>query len=385
MLQNDNDIIASVSDFHLSVGGRLEDFVRDDEFVSFIEYLRASNPEAHLIRLQLVGDIFDPLMVPIDGKFDPPPYEDICLKQLELIIAAHPKFFDALAAFHEDPRTELVFFIGNHDFFIEWDSLQTTLMNRICKGHSHRIRFTYQELHRGVYYAHGNFEPQNTIEMTDRYILPEEFTKTRRALLNYPYGSYLTAQTKPMLRELHQYVGRLACHGYLYKEAATRHWMLGLHALWLYVENFVSNRFFAFWDVRRKTNLWITLRIVYWVSAGGKQEDAVQEIFDKYPNVKTVVCGHDHIAKDVLLKGGRFLNTGTWALQYDVVWHDEPNPPWGLKLLTQATIWASHVFHRPEYVRNERLPVVLAKYSEDSEEIDLFNWNHVEKKLEKIT
>lgn len=378
-----HDIVVTLSDLHLADGGRCEDFHRDEEFAALLAHVRAEHPTAH-VRLQLLGDIFDPLAVPIDGVYDPLPYEGVCVRQMERIIAAHPVFFDALVAFHADPRTEIVFFIGNHDFFVEWDGVQAQLLRRISGGHSHRIRFAYEELHHGVYYHHGNFEPNNAIEMTDRYILPSRHTKAREALLNYPYGSYLTAQTMPKLRELHPYVGRLAYHGYLYKEAATRNWKLGLYALWMYVENFVHNRFFAFWDVRRKTSLVMTLRILWWTVAGSKQEEIAERIIEKQPKIRAVVCGHDHDARDREIRGGRFLNTGTWSLQYDIVWHDTPNPPWGMALLTRFANWISHLWHRPEFVKVERLPVVLARHGDAVDEIALYHWNPQERRLDRV-
>jgi UDP-2,3-diacylglucosamine pyrophosphatase LpxH len=378
----DSEVIFTVSDLHLSAGGEHEDFYRDAEFAGLLSHILENNGDADHIRLHLLGDIFDPLAVEIDGVFDAPPYERTCMRQMNLIIASHPAFFDALTKFHADPRTQIFFFIGNHDFFIEWDGVQRLIAKRITQGHSHRIRFVYEELHRGFYYTHGNFEPSHAIEMTDRYILPMTNTKTREALLNYPYGSYLTAQTVPKLRKLNPYVGRLAYHGYLYKEAATRSWRIGLVAVWMYVTNFIYNRFFAFWDVRRKTNFWMTLKIVWWIAAGTGQEVEAERLIAKHPNINAVICGHDHKARSVTIPGGRLLNTGTWSMTYDIVWHDDVDAPWGSKILRKMAVWISHFKHQPEFVLIERLPVVVARHSEDSDMIALYNWNCKERRLD---
>lgn len=375
---SDREIIVTVSDLHLSEGecfldgscNPLEDFRRDEEFSKFIDHILATYRDVTHLRLQLLGDTFDPLVVPVFGKFDALPYEGTCEEQMRRIIQGHPRFFDALRRFLAAANTEIFFYIGNHDFFLEWNGVQRILEDRIAGGMTHRIRFTYRELYRGVWYAHGNIEPHNAIDESDRYLLPDRHAKIHEPLLNYPYGSYAHTMLVPRLRKHRMYVGRLRHHGYLLKEAAMHDWRLGWHALWVSLGNGIRNRFFAFWDIRRKSGFLRTLQIIWWLLRGSKQESHATDFLRDNPNVHTVVFGHDHHARSVDLPRGRFVNTGTWALTYDIVKEDQS--------LLRALVQGRHPLSRvpsTKFVSVEELPVVICEHRGPDAVIALYRFD----------
>lgn len=105
-----------------------------------------------------------------------------------------------------------------------------------------------------------------------------------------------------------------------------RDWGFGIYALILLLWNFFYNRFFAFWDVRQKARLTTTIRIVLWTITGYNLQEYAGRIFAENPEIKVVICGHDHEAARVTISGGpksgTYINTGTWTKFFDIV--DEP-------------------------------------------------------------
>ena len=385
--QKNKELTATISDLHLSAGAKqsngclnpLEDFFRDQEFALLLRALKERADIEH-VRFQLLGDIFDPQMVEDKGKFDVLPYESVCERQMRRIIEGHPIFFDALAEFLNDERVEVIILIGNHDFFLEWDGVKKCLLDRLGSN-GQNLRFSYHEVHQGVWYTHGNIEPNNAILLTERYLLPGGKQRVHEPLLNYPYSSYLNAALTSRLRCVHSYIGRLKYHGYIIKEAATRNWRFMIQTLFLVLKNFFSHRFLAIWEVRRKARLGINLKILWWLVFGGDLETYAEKIIRVVPGIKAVVCGHDHKARAVKVKGGEFFNTGAWALLYDIYWDDPLGAPWGFRLLTRAFSYLSHLWHRPTFVKVELLPIVLARSGAGKESIGLYHFSSKEGKF----
>ncbi|MFH0928234.1 MAG: hypothetical protein V1821_02045, partial [bacterium] len=93
------EVVITVSDFHLASGGEgasdpdrtLEDFFCDQEFSDSLNHLQTKYSRATHLRLNLLGDTFNPLNIPIDGHYNLVPTEKVCLDQMRIIIQAHPR------------------------------------------------------------------------------------------------------------------------------------------------------------------------------------------------------------------------------------------------------------------------------------------------------
>ena len=156
-----------ISDLHLSVGynektgrySRNEDFLFDEEFKRFLEYLqKAKSPKKHLI---IAGDLFDFLQVDGDKvrelykdvktkesykkwrgpfknkitkrekKFGLGTEEDKTVWKLGVIAKGHNVFFQALGNFLSKGN-RLSIITGNHDIELYWEEVQKALKDRIA-------------------------------------------------------------------------------------------------------------------------------------------------------------------------------------------------------------------------------------------------------------
>lgn len=323
-----------VSDMHLAEGlilknGRrniLEEFEADREFDIFVDRLNERFSQVEQVTLVLLGDIFDSQAVLFRGKNTDTPYEAVHRYKMKQIIRAHPVFFDALIKFLSPPGRIVDFYIGNHDFFVEWKSVQEMITRRIAKKYPEKIRFLYTEDHGGVHYFHGNFEPHAATNMKQIYLTERFGIKLKRPLLNYPYGTLMTVAIINRLKKKNRLIGRLRSHGAIWRDCLLRDWGFGVYALALLIWNFVYNRFFAFWDVRKKARLGTTLKIILWTITGYDLKEYARRIFEERTETKVVICGHDHEAARVTISrgpdSGTYINTGTWTKFFDIA--EEP-------------------------------------------------------------
>ncbi len=328
------EAVVAVSDVHMADGlilpdgkrNPLEEFESDTEFLAFVAEINERTRNVPMVRLILLGDTFDSQAVLFCGRNDDTPYETVHRYKIRRIMKAHPVFFDALKEFLSRPGRSIDFFIGNHDFFLEWKSVQKIIVNRVSPAHPEKIRFLYKEECRGVHYFHGNFEPHSAIKPTQIYLTERFGIKLKRPLLNYPYGTFLTVELTNKLKRKNRLIGRLRTHEPIWRESLFRDWGFGFYALAVLLWNFLYNRFFAFWDIRRKAQLGTTLRIVLWTITGYDLEEYARRIFDESPDTQVVIAGHDHEAARATVSRGRkkgtYINTGTWTKFFDVA--DEP-------------------------------------------------------------
>lgn len=167
-----------MSDLHLGAGyeahgNRLEDFGSDQEFVDFLAEISAeserNNAEVELI---LNGDIFEMLQVPHVNRFDPQEvyptekyrsFSEIdSARKMDIIIAGHRPFFDALGRFIRiaPPRRCVTFIKGNHDLDLYWPAVKERIRRsvvRIGDTSNHLVTFEEWRICReGIYVEHGN-------------------------------------------------------------------------------------------------------------------------------------------------------------------------------------------------------------------------------------
>lgn len=328
------EIRVVLSDMHLAGGlilpngqrNTLEEFEADREFNIFIDQINERFSRVGRVKLILLGDIFDSQAVLFKGKNTDTPYEAVHRYKMNQIIRAHPIFFDALIKFLSRPGRTVDFYIGNHDFFVEWKSVQEMITKRLAKVAPLKIRFLYTEDYKGVHYFHGNFEPHAATNMKQIYLTERFGITLKRPLLNYPYGTLMTVAIINRLKKKNRLIGRLRSHGAIWRDCLMRDWGFGVYALILLLWNFVYNRFFAFWDVRKKARLGTTLKIILWTITGYDLKEYARRVFEEKPDTKVVICGHDHEAARVTISrgpdSGTYINTGTWTKFFDIA--EEP-------------------------------------------------------------
>lgn len=328
------EVVIVVSDMHLSDGLRLpngkrnplEEFEADEEFYCFLETVAEKFRQAPKVRLVLLGDIFDPQAATFRGKLIDTPYEAIHLYKIRRIAKAHPLFFSALKKFLAQPGRTADFHAGNHDLFVAWKKVQELIVKKVSAGSPEKVRFLFSEDSRGVHYFHGNFEPHSATNLKQVFLTEKFGIKLKRPLLNYPYGTILNVELTNKLKRKNRLIGRLRAHDHIWRDSLMRDWGFGVFALVVLVWNFIYNRFFAFWDVRRKARLSTTLKIILWTITGYDLKEYARRIFEDRPETKVVICGHDHEAARVTLSrgpdSGTYINTGTWTKFFDIA--EEP-------------------------------------------------------------
>ncbi|HTK04379.1 MAG TPA: hypothetical protein VL500_02255 [Candidatus Eisenbacteria bacterium] len=302
----------------------LEDFVYDDVFAAFVTKVIADYGSSQVLRIKLMGDVFDPLAVTWGGRLSDPPFEAVAAFKMRKIIRGHATFFDALVAFLKAPNARLDVFVGNHDQFLCWPKVQKELVKRLAGGDpalAAKIRFVdqsmdFEELHRGVLYDHGmNSEAHNTIDPRTT-ILHDHFGQPlKRPVLNKPLGSHMTVTLASRLKLKNPLIGRMPTEWDIWLHAVKHQWAWGVFAGFALAWMLIYNQLFAFWDIRRKTGFLTVLRVVLATTKHNPVDTYASKLFRKREGVRVVVLGHSHIAKRMTGPEGTYINTGSWAMK----------------------------------------------------------------------
>lgn len=156
-----HDITAVISDLHLGVGGRLDDFHQDKLLVDFLSNLKSQfSKTLGRHRLIMAGDCYDLVQSLKDGKSTTPIY---VLKRIGL---AHPQVFAKIHEFSQ--RYELYLILGNHDYHYqlrEWRRALAKLLPYV-RIVGERYIVTYNSNHGPVriIVKHGHqYDPINQI------------------------------------------------------------------------------------------------------------------------------------------------------------------------------------------------------------------------------
>lgn len=308
----------------LEVPNPLEDFVYDDVFAAFLAKVTATYGDAGLLRLKLMGDVFDPLAVTWGGRLADPPFETVGVFKMHRIIRGHAAFFDAIVEFLKAPNARLDVFVGNHDQFLSWPRVQREILKRVAGKDgtlAAKVRFVdqstdFQEVHRGVLYDHGmNSEAHNTIDPRTT-ILHDRFGQPlKRPVLNKPLGSHMTVTLASRLKLKNPLIGRMPTEWDIWLHAAKHQWSWGVFAGFSLLWMLIYNQFFAFWDIRRKTGFLTVLRVVLATTKHNPVDAYAAKMFRKREGLRVVVLGHSHIPRRVTGPDGTYINTGTWAMK----------------------------------------------------------------------
>lgn len=164
-----------VSDLHLGAGDRMDDFHADSDFAEFVHGF-VMGPPTELI---LAGDTFEFLQVILPDVNDFEWSSRAATRRLDVIMAAHPKVLDALAAFVSGHGNYLTFMVGNHDFEMHYESVKTRIRERLgISPESERVRFCIRYFGDGLYIEHGNqFEPWNSFVRFEGISQPFELVR----------------------------------------------------------------------------------------------------------------------------------------------------------------------------------------------------------------
>ena len=170
-------VILVISDTHLSAGpptgeNALEDFTTDRAFAALLDDSAAeSQARGADVELILNGDSFDLLQVPHVSVFDParryPPdryrgtTEAESAQKIDLVIAGHPLFFDALRRFLHPgpPRRSVTLVKGNHDLNLFWPAIQARLKQTLDATGDRQPLLTFEPRwvrRGGLHVEHGN-------------------------------------------------------------------------------------------------------------------------------------------------------------------------------------------------------------------------------------
>lgn len=166
-----------ISDTHIGAGGepegnKLEDFISDAEFVTWIHQLvDESNQQGIEMEFIINGDWIEFLQIPAADQFEPHRIydasfytdvsEEAALKRLEIAHEWHPSVFLGLSDFLNPglPRRTLTILFGNHDPELVYPRVQERLREMLhATGAEANLvsfgpRYYFQD---GVYAEHGN-------------------------------------------------------------------------------------------------------------------------------------------------------------------------------------------------------------------------------------
>jgi UDP-2,3-diacylglucosamine pyrophosphatase LpxH len=165
-----------VSDLHLGGGDRLDDFTDDEALVAFLDHYVGGNEPTDLI---LAGDTIELLQIRLPNVADDDYSQQATVARLEVVLAAHATVFAALARFVADPRQQVTFLIGNHDFELHYPAAKARIAAALgLAPNDQRLRFGVSYCGGGVYIVHGNqFDNWNRFVFFDGISEPFEVVR----------------------------------------------------------------------------------------------------------------------------------------------------------------------------------------------------------------
>ena len=318
-------VVLRQGDKFQEIDNPLDDFQLDSEFADFLDMMGERYAGADSVRLRLLGDIFDPLIVAWQGRYVDPPYESVGAYKMIRIIEGHTPFFDALGRFIRRANCRIDVFTGNHDLFLAWPSVRALLLDRICGGNPELLgkvdfvdhKHGFRTLDKGVLYEHGNnAEAHNRVDPENAVVRDVLGVTLRQPILNAPYGSYMCVDLAIPLKLRNGLVGRLREDRRVWTHAFRHRWLWGAYALVRLIWHFIYAHFFAFWDFRRKANSRKILDIVLATTTKNPVDRYAMQLLRERDDARVVVLGHSHHWRRLSSAHGTYLNTGNWTVAY---------------------------------------------------------------------
>lgn len=154
-------LVVIFGDIEMGAEGALDDFPHA-AFLGELLLDYARGPQADgLIDVVFNGDTFDFLKIALDGGWPYHISKAVALRKLELLLAHHRPFVEAVDAFIQkgQGRYRVHFVVGNHDAELLFPAVQRAL-REACGGHE-EVRFPGNELSLGpLHVEHGHqFDP----------------------------------------------------------------------------------------------------------------------------------------------------------------------------------------------------------------------------------
>lgn len=309
-----------LSDLHLGTGvhkGRFnphEDFYHDDRFAELVGHYDSLGGEDCEVELILNGDIFDLLKVKVNGTWPTEITEEVAAEKLRQCLDGHPRFVFALRRFLNRPRRTLVYLPGNHDLDMWFAAPQALFKRYIAPGATaERVRFvtssdTYY-LPEGIQIRHGH-----QLERIHRVNYSRMVRRRHdgKDILDLPYGSLWILEVLNPAKEERYNVDRiqplrLFLLGSLFFDPH-----FGLRFMMRAALHFLKHRIFTLraWSQRLRSLPRILKDEV--IAMGGFDQAATRAL-QKVHGVHTLIVGHSHAPRFLLLDNKRvLLNTGTW-------------------------------------------------------------------------
>lgn len=303
-----------VSDLHLGTGrlnkdgstNPLEEFVKDRQFVEFLDYYSSGEFYNAEMELVLNGDILDSLQVPLDNYHSPILTESISLKKVQACIDGHSKFFQAIRDFSEKPNHTIRYVVGNHDVDMLWPACKEAFTKAAgCCIEFHHFGF-FED---GIFYEHGQqYEAINALNRK-KIFLTEGL---KEPIINLPWGSHFFLNFIIPIKKERDVIGNVRPIGHFIRWGLWHDtwWMLKtmLRAIFYFIgTRFSKSRY-------RTSNLVTTIKILKELQAYSPLITKAKEVLAKYPESHTLVMGHTHHPLYYRFEDDReYLNSGTWT------------------------------------------------------------------------
>jgi len=301
-----------VSDFHLGTGKRLpngtlnplEDFVHDSKFAEFLDFYSHGEYTETEVELVFNGDMLNLTMTDYHGHFPVILTEKVGISKVSSIIKGHPLFFEGLKKFLSVPHHTLTYVVGNHDQEMLWPGCRAKFEEAVGTAIQWK-NFHYQT--DGIHIEHGHqYEAANRVDPARPFLtenLPEP-------ILNLPWGTLFTIQFIVRLKLRRPAVDKIRPFKMLIWWSLFHDTWMTIRSLFALMSYFISTRFSK--NRYRQSSLSTTLKIFFEASIFPDLTDAAKRIL-RSPNIHSVVFGHSHVYKHVLVGGQKqYFNTGTW-------------------------------------------------------------------------
>lgn len=302
-----------VSDLHLGCGtflpdgsrNLLEEFHYDRAFAQWLGYYSRGDFSGAEVELILNGDILDHLHTDPREPDCEALTERVACEKTKKILAGHPEFFAALAAFAREAGHQVVYLMGNHDIGIAWPAVQTMLREKI----SPRLKFILDRYETdGVHVEHGNrFMADNGVDLDNLFLT----RGLAEPVLKMPWGSFFAIHFINPLKQERGYIGKVFPFKHYLLWALGHDTFFAVKTLARLILYFLKINFIR--DPKRNFSLWHTLKILREFSFPVDLERIAQKILEERPELRCVSFGHTHHPHyRQFQKGKEYLNTGSW-------------------------------------------------------------------------
>lgn len=314
------------SDIEMGAGGRYDDFPHSDFLGEILLGYVTSQDENVPIDFVFNGDTFDLLKTPYMGTYPRHVTKDVALSKMASIIAAHPKFFEALRKIisHPSGNKNFYFVVGNHDMEILFPEIQDLIKSVV--GSLKFVHFPGFEVSVGpVLITHGSqfdplfyVDPQKTfVELDGEKILNISWASVALLDVIMPLQPMLYHQDrlKPKKRVLD-----------LYPEIKE----LLMGSMWQYYSrDFFKNYLFS--DDPVKKISWTMLKEIAWRFTNTQVDVTVSSNLLKTVladnNHEMFVLGHLHETYVKSIENKRIVQMGCFRDEYLIQDSEKPHIP----------------------------------------------------------